>query len=269
MRNIFKTIFKSAETHQTVADGWFGDYNNWQAALRECKGYQDEMILEKCKNSLLKVKNGSAIYERDSVLFKEMQYNFPLREALQKIGTENKFKLNVLDFGGSLGSVYFQNKIFLSESLNLKWCIVEQKHFVDCGKKYFEDQQLKFFYTIEDCIKDDAPDVLLLSSVLQYLQDPYQWIDKFIQTGITYIILDRTAFVEKEDDLLTVQHVPETIYKASYPAWFFNKEKLLNRFNNHYSILSSFNSGYTDPIKINNRYDAYWEGFLLKKKMHK
>ena len=93
---------------------WSGNYTSWQEAKANCTGYDAANILEKCKNALLKVKNGEAAYERDSVLFNQIQYSWGLLAGLQKAALENNGNLCVLDFGGSLGSTYFQNKAFLS-----------------------------------------------------------------------------------------------------------------------------------------------------------
>ena len=60
--------------------------------------------------------------------------------------------LSVLDFGGSLGSTYYQNKKFLDSLDDVSWNIVEQKHFVDAGKEDFEDERLRFSYDIESCV---------------------------------------------------------------------------------------------------------------------
>ncbi|MEO6453268.1 MAG: methyltransferase, TIGR04325 family [Ginsengibacter sp.] len=263
--NQVKKIIAPNEQVPQQEYGWSGDYKSWDEAAALCDGYGKPEILEKCKASLLKVKNGEAIYERDSVLFNEIQYNWPLLAALQKIAIENDGSLCVLDFGGSLGTTYYQSRKFLEGCKNLTWCIVEQQNFVECGKQYFQDDQLKFFYSIEECLKENVPNILLLSSVLQYLKTPYEWINKFIKTGFKYIIVDRTAFIEEEKELLTIQRVPETIYCASYPAWFFNKSKLLNSFSNKYTALCSFDSGFTDRIIIAQKFRAYWDGILLKK----
>ena len=191
---------------------WSGNYKTWEAAQAKCSGYDSDNILERVKNSLLKVKNGEAVYERDSVLFDKIQYNFALLAGLQKAALENGGKLTVLDFGGSLGSSYYQNKAFLSSLKQLTWCIVEQPHFVACGKEFFEDDNLKFFNTIEECLEKISPNVLLLSSVLQYLETPYEWIEKFIGLNIPYIIIDRTAFIEEEHDILSIQKVSDKIF---------------------------------------------------------
>lgn len=241
---------------------WSGDYKTWVEAKNLCTGYEDENILEECKNALLKVKKGEAVYERDSVIFNEIQYSWGLLAGLQKTAMENKGKLCVLDFGGSLGSTYFQNRNFLSSVEDLKWCVVEQENFVDVGTNNFENVQLKFFHTVEECFLKYKPNVILLSGVLQYLENPYDWINKFISYNINTIIIDRTSFFNGENDIITLQNVPEEIYSASYPCWFFQKQKFLNAFKN-YSVLGSYSSFCDPPKTLNSIHSATWEGFIL------
>jgi putative methyltransferase (TIGR04325 family) len=224
-----------------TAEMWAGNYSNWEDAKKQSTGYNSEVILEKCKNALMKVKNGEAIYERDSVLFNTIQYSWGLIAGLQRAALKKNGTLTVLDFGGSLGSSYFQNKEFLSSIPVLQWSIVEQPHFVECGKKYFQDESLKFYYTLEECMEAQQPDVLVLSSVLPYLERPYEWIEKFISLDIPNIIIDRTPFIEGLEDVLTVQTVPEEIYSASYPAWFFG-ERFLEAWKPEYKNIFAFNS---------------------------
>jgi putative methyltransferase (TIGR04325 family) len=83
------------------------------------------------------------------------------------IAAQSKGELNVIDFGGSLGSTYFENRKFLQALPKVRWNIVEQNHFVDAGKKYFEDDIVKFFYNIESCVRQCSPNVILFSSVIQ------------------------------------------------------------------------------------------------------
>src|SRR5215211_4348062 len=87
---------------------WKGSYENWQTAMAQTKGYNDTLILERVKDSLLKVKNGEAVYERDSVLFDKIQYAWPLLACLENVALKDKGRLHLVDFGGSLGSSYYQ-----------------------------------------------------------------------------------------------------------------------------------------------------------------
>ncbi len=57
--------------------GWYGNFSSWNEAVIRSTGYDSQIILEKVKNSLLMVRDGMAPYERDSVIFSEVQFLFP------------------------------------------------------------------------------------------------------------------------------------------------------------------------------------------------
>jgi putative methyltransferase (TIGR04325 family) len=244
---------------------WQGSFASWESALQLSKGYNDKLIFSKVRNALLKVKNGQAIYERDSVLFDKVQYAWPLLASLENIALKNNSSLCLIDFGGSLGSSYYQNRHFFKELKFLKWIVVEQKHFVDCGKQEFKDEYLDFAYTMEEAMQREKVNCLLLSSVLPYLPHPTEWIEKFCSYNFEYIIVDRTGFITADAHTLTIQNVPEQIYDASYPCWFFNEEKFIQQFSNKYEIITDFDDQFTASVQVNgNR--GYWKGFYLKKK---
>ena len=247
--------------NQSKEYGFFGDYSLWEDALKDSVGYDSDIILEKVKNSLLQVKEGKAIYERDSVLFDKIEYSFPVLAVLLKIALENDGKLSVLDFGGSLGSSYYQCRDFLSDIKELRWSIVEQPNFVKCGKQYFANEQLRFYEDIQTCLKHEKPDVILLSSVIQYLEKPYEFLCEIIQSGFRYITVDRTAFTLSDNkDIITVQKVPREIYEASYPAWFFNENKFLSVFQKEYNIILEFQG--SDKVNLPSEF----KGCIFKKK---
>lgn len=264
MLSLFKILNKRTSPYEM----WSGNYSSWAEAKSRCTGYDDNHILEKCKIALTKVKKGEAVYERDSVVFDQIQYSWGLLSGLQKAALDNFSKLNIIDFGGSLGSTYYQNKNYLLSSPleELTWCVIEQPHFVECGLDFFQDEHLIFYYTIEDCMKKNNPNVILLSSVLQYLEDPYEWIEKIINLAIPHIIIDRTPFVESERDIITIQNVPESIYKATYPAWFFNEQSFIKQFKG-YNCIATFESFCDNGIVLNSIYPAKWKGyhFIIQK----
>jgi putative methyltransferase (TIGR04325 family) len=217
-----------------------GIYSTWDAALKDSSGYDAPLILDKVKGAISKVKKGEAACERDSVVFDKVQYSFPVLAGLLKIAVANGGRLNVLDFGGSLGSSYFQNRGFLSGVSELSWSIVEQKKFVECGKQNFGSNELKFYYSIDECLQFENPHVILLSSVLQYIREPYKLIEVLIEKNIPNIIIDRTPFLLNGPDMITLQIVPKHIYDASYPSWIFNLDKFYGIFKMKYSLLVDF-----------------------------
>jgi len=217
-----------------------GDYKSWEEAEKASTGYSAPQILARTRAALLKVRDGKTAFERDSVIFNAMQHEFPLLAGLLRASCSNSNQLSVLDFGGSLGSTYFQCRKFLSTLTDLRWSVVDQPAQVTCGQTDFANEQLHFYGTTDECLRVEKPNVLLLSSVLQYVPKPYVFLDDILQHRWRDIIVDRTAFLCEEGDLLTVQHVPDWIYGASYPAWFLSKERFLNSFKKDYHLVASF-----------------------------
>lgn len=205
-----------------------GDYPSWQAAVDAAGGYDTPEILARVRTAALKVKHGEAVFERDSVCFDHEEYRWPTLACLLRVAAENGGKLRVLDFGGSLGSFYFQHRKHFKHLKQVRWAVVEQAHYVACGREEFQDDVLQFHETVEACLAEGAVDVVFCSSVLEYLEKPYDVLADLTHSGVSYILLDRTPFIEGEKDRLTVQHVPPSIYPASYPAWFFSGQHFLD-----------------------------------------
>lgn len=217
-----------------------GRYSSWQKAKQKSCGYEDSKIFDKVKNASLQVKNGKFACERDSVLFDKPQYCWSSLACLMYIAAVNKGNLSVLDFGGSLGSYYFTIRKFL-KGLNVDWSIVEQKHFVEFGKKNLSDDRLSFYYDIQTCKKEKNLNVIFLSSVLHYLEKPYEWLTKFIDLGCDYILIDRMPFSKRDDDFIQIQKISSSIYKATYPLHIMKECKLIDFMEkNNYDFFESF-----------------------------
>src|SRR3954462_11924975 len=89
-----------------------GDYDSWDAANSDASGYESEEILRRVVDATKKVVAGEAMYERDSVVFDRVQYAWPVLASLLQVALETK-SLRVIDFGGSLGSSWWQNRSYL------------------------------------------------------------------------------------------------------------------------------------------------------------
>ena len=219
--NILPPILRSV----LAKNRWKGNYHSWEDANSKATGYNSEEILKKVRESSYKVKIGDSKYERDSVLFDEIQYSWPLLAGLMTAAAKLNGKIHVLDFGGSLGSMYYQNKKFLDQFNDVVWCIVEQQHFIKIGIEDFEDERLKFYLSVEDCLKEQSINILILSSVIQYIEKPYILLKSLIsQLNVDYILIDRTPFTNGEERIVR-QTVPSSIYKASYACHIFNFDK--------------------------------------------
>jgi putative methyltransferase (TIGR04325 family) len=246
--------------------GFFGFYKSWDEAKKLSTGWSADNVLSKVKASLLKIKNGQAVYERDSALFDKPQYSWPLLASLQRVALEHNNELNVLDFGGSLGTTYFQNRKFLSGLKKLEWNIVEQKNYAVAGRESFENEELHFFDDWDMAIKNSNASVLVVSSVIQYLEKPFGQIEKFLSAGFEYIIFDRTSFIDAGDHKIAIQKVKPSIYETIFPIWFFNYEKFLEKFRGRYDIIAEFPAYVAAKYEVNGVLGGD-RGFILKKKV--
>jgi len=238
-----------------------GPFTTWDEAVRMSSGYDSQEILDKVLAATLKVKSGEAAYERDSVLFDEVHYAWPVAAGLMWAALQDGGRLSVLDFGGSLGSSYFQNRQFLEGLQDVRWSIVEQAHFVEAGKQYIQHDRLCFYETIDECVKSEEPNVVLLSGVMQYLEKPYEILESLSGTTARLLVVDRTPFWSKDTDGLMIQYVPPQISPASYPTHIFSEPGFLARMHQNWSLTAEFLSldGYVDS-------PAGWcafKGFLL------
>lgn len=254
-----KRLLHMLESRDTGVS-WEGDYPSWELALQKCgeMGYAADNILQKTLESTLKVKNGEAVFERDSFLFDRVIYSFPVLACLFKVATECGNTLSVVDFGGALGSHYFQYRNILQPVVIRKWVVVEQEKHVDAGNRFVAEGPLSFAQKLEDV--SDAR-LLLSSSTLQYVDKPYEYARRFAESGIEFILIDRLAVNAERRDRLTIETVPPQIYEARYPSWFLHEEKVLEVFKENYELMLDFES----PIDKANVPSVY-KGYLFKRK---
>lgn len=239
-----------------------GDYAGWPEALAASTGHYLPEFVERTRQAALKVKRGEAVYERDSVLFDEVQHAFPLLAGLLRAALERDRGLTVFDFGGGFGTSYQQCRRFLEPVRPLRWLIVDQPSHVEHGRREFETEELRFFATPGEVLAGHDPDVLLLSGVLPCVPSPYELLSALLGHAMPYVIVDRTLFLARGVDRLTVQHGPYEIYPGSYPAWFLSEGRLRDVFERTgYGLVASF-EGF-DRIEPDDE-PGYTRGFIFR-----
>ena len=171
-------------------------------------------------------------------------------------------QLNVLDFGGALGSSYFQHSKFLQALPEVRWNVVEQAHYVETGQALILSDQLRFYKTIDECLGENHPNVVFLSSVLQYLPDPEKVIAELMSVKAEAVILDRTIINLSKAHRIYIQHVPASIYSASYPCRSLSEALLIKLMANRYKLAADFPSL---PFPALREIDSEFKGYLFKK----
>ena len=123
----------------------------------------------------------------------------------------------------------------------------------------FEDTNLKFYYDIKSCIEYENPNVLLLSSVLEYIDKPFELLDELLINNFEFVLVDRTPF-SKNKKKIKLQTVDPKIYEASYPCWFFNEIEFVKYFENkNYRIVESYET------VGGNTNEYVFKGFIIRK----
>ena len=243
--------------------GWHGRYSSWAQAQEQSTGYNAQTVLQRVSAAALKVKNGQALYERDGIALNHIEVFYPLLSALLLVASRNNNQLSLVDYGGSLGTSYRQNLPYLQHLNSLQWHLIEQPMFVDEGRKNFENEHLHFHYNLAEVLQQQKPQLLMFSSSLQYLEKPYELLNEVKQSGIEYLLIDRTAFIDEPEDRLTIQKVPPAFYEASYPCWFFSQQKMNTFLQDSYELVFGFESGQKVVLGLE---ELDYTGMLWKRK---
>jgi putative methyltransferase (TIGR04325 family) len=256
----FLRIASSGAQAVSRRSGFFGNYSSWQQAVSNSNGYDSERIFRRAKSAALQVKNGEAAFERDTVVFPDPDFEWPLLSALLWGASRAGDRLRVLDFGGSLGSLYFQHRRFFQHLKECRWTVVEQPHIASWGNAALGDGHLRFCERLEDA-QDDIPfDLLLMASVLPYVESPYELLRRLLALEIPVAVIDKMPILAAgKKDRLTVQRVDPAIYPASYPAWFFDGLKLEAEIKKTHRVVARYNC----RDRCNIRCD--FVGFILEK----
>lgn len=242
--------------------GWFGPYDTWQAAEKNAIGYDAEHILSKMQNAFRSLNKGEKVFELDTILYDEKKYNTPLLFALNHIASQTKEQLNIIDFGGSLGSSFYWSRDYIPPQFKLNWSIIEQKHIVKAGREEFETEQLHFYNTFEEAVQNKRPDVLLLSSVMQYIEHPEFIFEAIEQYKFPYIIIDRTPYFENPEakSAITIQLLNAHVYgkPTTLTCRIFSQNDLIKQLENNYELL-------IDKVNFENlKYDFYGEQMYFR-----
>lgn len=243
-----------ANTEEHRIYGYRGQFRSWSEACEGISGYASSEIAARVASAAEKVLSGESVYERDSVNFDHIEYAFPIVTGLLWHASVAG-KLNVLDFGGGMGTTFLQTRHLLAHVENLTWTIVEQTGFVEHGRRIFRaEPKIQFYQDIDEAVDACKPDVVIVSSSLQYVPDPYLLISKLVATEADVILIDRTIVSQGSTDEITRQYVDPTIFPAIIPTWILSEQKLTAAFGRKYHLLARFPAtASTEKLDIEGR----------------
>lgn len=204
---------------------------NWKDALNNSKSYEDSMIAEKIIKAYDKINNKNCeFYERDGFIFNQKPDESDLINFLSKHLETNR-SLEILDFGGSLGSRFFSNYNFISKT-KINWNVVEQQKLVKYGNKVLKKSNLSFYNDLKECLESKKVDCVILSGSLQYIDRYYDLIEYIKNKKIRYVFIDFLPISNSDSHKIFVQNIPKKIYFSSYPIRIFSKKTFIDEIQN-------------------------------------
>lgn len=242
---------------QLASNRWRVVPGGWAEAKALARGYDDPAIVDKVIAATRLAAADTEVWERDSVVFRGGDPHWQILSSLLYAWSDASRTLRVSDFGGSLGSLWWRHRGLLSARGRVSWTVVEQPLFVAAGAE-FACAELCF----SECIPD-AVDLLLASCVLNYLDTPYEHLARFADSSAEWLLLDRVPLVDSPSDKSTLQTVHPRIYRASYPCWFFSRERFDTAIGKDWSLVACWSE------RLRSRPDVEWKGGLYRRKrMH-
>lgn len=176
-----------------------GDYASFDEARADSIGYEAPEIAQAFSSADVSVSTTIAP---------------PIQQTLAALAVAivGRPNLSVLDVGGANGFYYYALRPYLP----LSWTILETPAMV----RACSGRDIRYIEVLDQTHYD----VVLMSGVLQYMPEPYRELTR-LTTRSDFLLINRLPLIERER--LTVQTVRYTPYPASYPAWFFGRERFM------------------------------------------
>jgi len=219
-----------------------GPYDSYEEAAQRSSGYESKIILDKVYIAVVDVLEGNYAYERDGTAFAMRPSIDNLRRLLSTYLKENDV---VVDFGGGFGGAFINNRDLFRDSN--RYTVVEQSNFVEAGRELSKKFGLQIQFIDNLCHLPVKPDVIILSSVLQYIPNAEQVLQEVAELMPRLIIVDRTAFAPNNaSQKWWIQDEP-AYYQIpiSYPNRPLPLEAILS-FLSQYSVLERWTNPF-DP----------------------
>ena len=211
-----------------------GPFNKWSQAKKRSHGYDHNKIIQRIFKTAKKAREINK-FEKDGFLLNNLEDDKIITEFLK-----NNKNFNIIDFGGGFGTLHAQYKKFLKNK-SYNWIIVEQKKYVELGRKFFYEKNLFFLNDLTKYkYKVSKINLVIFSSSIQYIKNYQTILKQVIDLNPEFIVFLKTPLNNKNDNLIYVQNIPQNVYEGSYPSWVFSKNYLIKFFDRKYDLLNSF-----------------------------
>lgn len=207
---------------------------------------------------------GEAHFCRDGIRFLYPPRGLSLSAAaVLAAAAQKKDTTRVLDFGGGAAALYLTHRSLWASIPGLSWNIVEREQLVREAKPIFSGLPINWYTSIKDACADHQPDIVILSSVLQYLNDPSATLHSICGLLPTWLVIDRTPVGANGPDIVAMQKSPRNLHGSSYPSWIFGSNgAVLIPAQAYECLLNQFSD---DPVLLHRLRPVIYQGWLYRR----
>lgn len=178
------------------------EYPSYSQALRECSSdaYQD---IELCNMIADKTRVQKELLQQQPYSLRANNAFF-LAAIHQHLNLHSTRTVSVLDFGGACGDHYFELRRLIPRDVSLKWIVVETERMVTAAlDRNLGNDELAFTSSISEI--ETGIDVVHSSSALQYVPNPYEFLDLLAGFKAQWMFFNRMMFNEDDREFITIQ----------------------------------------------------------------
>jgi putative methyltransferase (TIGR04325 family) len=250
-------------------------YKNYAEALKECTsdGYENTII-----TNILRDK--SRLYRQNLAATVTPHMGnlniFPLVSLINSLPKKVE-PIHVIDFGGADGGHYLLVRQLLNPSVKLKWEVVETAALTQTMQEFSTDE-LAFSDDLDAALqKKSKIDILHTSGTIQCVPNPYEYIEKLINSGADYLVFNRQSLNTQDYDVITIQrsllswHGSDSLKstdfvdrEVKYPHTSISLKKFEELVQRKYTILYTFEE--STGVKKTNREPLIGRSYILKKR---
>ncbi len=196
---------------------------NWESAVSGSSGYQSPQTISTIEGSDPVVDKWTA--DQNFLGNRYLQVASAILSGLNFEKLKSDTPLRVLDIGGGLGEYFF----LLSDNLpNLKfeWLILETPALCELAKlKHGESSGISWTNALND--SSQTFDIVLLSSVIQYVEKPCALIEMAMQKA-PLLIFNRLPLSTNAGNLVCIQRPGLFESKGSYPVHILSEQLFMS-----------------------------------------
>jgi putative methyltransferase (TIGR04325 family) len=196
---------------------------NWESAVSRSSGYQSPQTISTIEGSDPVVDKWTA--DQNFLGNRYLQVASAILSGLNFEKLKSDTPLRVLDIGGGLGEYFFLLKKY-QPKIKLEWLILETPALCQLAKtKQIATPGVSWTDALND--PNQSFDIVLLSSVIQYVEKPFELIETAMRKA-PLLIFNRLPLSTNSHNLVCIQRPGLLETKGSYPVHILSERVVIS-----------------------------------------